>query len=281
MSFVKKVIGPDETLIGITSAHWIYGAKGLLWLTGLMIIGLALDYYASGLFGQLFRNGNSFAANRIGDILFWLPTALGFALFVSYLLVMIAPEIALTSKRIIFKKGIIAVDVKELDLEEIKAVDVDNGALGRFLNYGYIIFDARFVGNLDLPAIGKPYRFVKALNEVRSGGKQDMQMVDKSAQSSQAQTGQAGIPAEPPKLTSPRYEDPTDTGPRTAMGQVIHEVSENAHRALNPDLPPETGKKIRKPMVFNTAVVERAKRLRKRFKDNFAARAGKSVRDAQ
>ena len=54
MSFVKKILGPDETLVGITSAHWIYGATGIFWLAGMMVVGLVLDFYAASVFGKLF-----------------------------------------------------------------------------------------------------------------------------------------------------------------------------------------------------------------------------------
>ena len=46
MAFIKKIIGPDETLIGISTAHWVYGATGLVWLASMMAVGLALDYFA-------------------------------------------------------------------------------------------------------------------------------------------------------------------------------------------------------------------------------------------
>ena len=36
MAFIKKIIGPDETLIGISTAHWVYGATGLVWLASMM-----------------------------------------------------------------------------------------------------------------------------------------------------------------------------------------------------------------------------------------------------
>jgi len=44
---------------------------------------------------------------------------------------------------------------------------------GRVLNYGYLDLDARFIEDLDLPAINDPYRFVKAMNAVRSQIKDD------------------------------------------------------------------------------------------------------------
>jgi hypothetical protein len=246
MSFVKKIIGPDETLIGITSAHWIYGATGILWLAGMMVIGLVLDYYATGLFDYLFRDTGAFAVNRISEGLFWIPTCFGLVMFVMYFLMMISPEIGLTTKRVIHKRGIIFVDVKEVDLEEIKAADVNNGLFGRFLNYGFVVFDARFVAGMDLPAIGKPYRFVKALNEARSRLKQDSMTVVlegggavKTKVEEPQPEQQAAPPEKPkrkhriPKLTNPRYEDKMENSTHQAVTEVVHEAAQNMKAAMH------------------------------------------------
>jgi hypothetical protein len=143
----------------------------------MMVVGLVLDFYAASIFGGLFQNTGGEAVSKISSVLFWMPTALGVVMFFFYFLMMISPEVGLTSRRIIYKRGLIFVDVKEVDLEEIKAADVNNGWFGRFLNYGYVVLDARFVTGVDLPAIAKPYRFVNALNEARGAMKHDSMTV--------------------------------------------------------------------------------------------------------
>lgn len=161
MSFIKRIVGPDERLIGLCTVHWIYGFKGLCWLGGSILAGGLLRYYLRQHFALP-------AIHVAGTYAFWTGLSIGSVLFFFYLLVMISTEVALTSKRIIYKRGLIAVDVREVDLEEIKAADVNNGWFGRFLNYGYLMLDARFIPNLQLPAVADPYRFVKALNEART-----------------------------------------------------------------------------------------------------------------
>ncbi|MCE7886054.1 MAG: PH domain-containing protein [Alphaproteobacteria bacterium PRO2] len=259
MSFVKKILGPDETLIGMTSAHWIYGATGIVWLAGMMIVGLVLDSYATSIFDGLFRNTGGEAVNKISSVLFWMPTALGVVMFFFYFLMMISPEVGLTSRRIIYKRGLIFVDVKEVDLEEIKAADVNNGWFGRFLDYGYVVLDARFVTGVNLPAIGKPYRFVNALNEARGDMKHDSMTVvvdgvgdslreevgdavrkemsdhdqkreKKQQEQQESETKESG---ERPKLSDRHHNDHLEHEPVSAMEGVIEEAKDNLKHAIN------------------------------------------------
>ena len=169
MAFITKIIGPDEKLVGIASIHWIYALKGVMWLFGFALVGFLIDQFFI-FYGTRFLGS---AALVIGNRAFWITTSIGLVLSFFYLIMWIATEIGLTTKRVIFKKGLFFVDVKEVDLEEIKASDVDNGLFGVWLNYGYLLFDARFIENLRLPAIVNPYRFVKALNDMRSRLKAD------------------------------------------------------------------------------------------------------------
>jgi Bacterial PH domain len=269
MSFVKKILGPDETLVGITSAHWIYGATGVFWLAGMMVVGLVLDFYAASVFGNLFKNTGGEAVSKISSVLFWMPTALGIVMFFFYFLMMISPEVGLTNRRIIYKRGLIFVDVKEVDLEEIKAADVNNGWFGRFLNYGYVVLDARFVTGVDLPAIAKPYRFVNALNEARGAMKHDSMtvIVDGVGDSLKQEVGDAvkkemsdqghaqeknpekkqgkkkkkepkekseAQPAQKkPKISDPHNNDHLEHESHGAVQGVIEEAKENFKHAIN------------------------------------------------
>ncbi len=165
MAFIHKITGPDEKLIGIARLHWIYGAKGLLWLVALLFLGgyVKLEL-ASMLDGRL---------DTIGNTIFWGATLLGVVMFIFYAIMMFFTELGLTTQRCIYKRGLLFVDVRETDLEEIKSASIDNGWLGRILNYGYIKLDARFVQDVNFPAINDPYRFIKALNDVRTSVKED------------------------------------------------------------------------------------------------------------
>jgi hypothetical protein len=293
MSFIRKIIGPDETLIGISSAHWIYGATGLAWLGASMIIGLVLNYYAHGLFDYLFMDSGAFAVYRIANVMFWIPTAFGIVMFLLYFLMMISPEIGLTSKRVIYKRGIIFVDVKEVDLEELKAANVDNGYLGRFFNYGYVVFDARFVEGMDLPAIGHPYRFVKALNDAKSHLKEDSMTVvlegvgdavqnEIAQQTSNAQEeSKKNVKQRKAQKKQAPQQVPQDEIPGSAArnaNDVVRETIDNTKRALKgsplssfrKDLPKAGPAKEEGPIVFNDPLIEKQRKLHDMIKDNFS-----------
>lgn len=169
MAFIHKIVGPDEKLVGIARLHWIYAVKGLTWLLGLMAFGIIVKLQLSNLL-----NGG---LTPIGNAVFWIGTALGAVFFMFYAIKMLTTELGLTTKRCIYKRGWLFVDVREVDLEEIKSTSVDNGILGRLLNYGYIYMDARFIEDVGLPAIADPYRFTKAMNNVRSKIKDDSMRV--------------------------------------------------------------------------------------------------------
>ncbi|MCB9990427.1 MAG: PH domain-containing protein [Rhodospirillales bacterium] len=96
-----------------------------------------------------------------------MMTFLGVMIFVIHLLKVIATEIALTDQRLIYKTGLIFVDVKEIDLAEIRSETVHHGLLGRFLRYGEVHLDSRFVGDIYLPAMVKPYILLKDIHAAR------------------------------------------------------------------------------------------------------------------
>lgn len=164
MAFVEKLVGPDENLVGVAKLHWIYIIKGLMWLIGSVIIGGTIQT----IFAIYIPPFSLF-----GNFIFGMALILGALMFVLYFGKMIFTELGLTTERLIYKRGFLFVDVREVDLEEIKSESINNGVLGRVLNYGYLDLDARFIEDMDLPAIADPYRFVKAMNAVRSQIKND------------------------------------------------------------------------------------------------------------
>ncbi len=168
MSFIKDIAGPDEEVIGVASVHWIYVVKGLVWLLSFMGMGLLGD----DLMGGLVDYGIT-AYGLWGNFIFWILTVVGIVISFFYFLMWIAAEIGLTTKRLIYKSGLIFVDVVEVDLEEIKSAEIDSGFLGVFLGYGYVFLDARFMRNVMLPAVSDAYGFVQALNAARSKLKSD------------------------------------------------------------------------------------------------------------
>lgn len=170
MSYARKVIGQDENLVGIARLHWIYVLQGTLWFLGFAISANLLQSGIYNLLTLLPPMPESGMAPLI-TLENWLsPLALicGLIVFSLYVIKVLTTEIALTSRRVIHKWGWLFVNIKEIDIEEIRGEHMDMGYLGRVLNYAYINLDCRFIGDVNLPAIEKPTAFLKALHKMRT-----------------------------------------------------------------------------------------------------------------
>ncbi len=182
MSFVAKhIVSSHERLIGIARLHWIYIVMGLFWAGIVAALGFALQYFVA-------QYGSEQALTQTLDVMgydlgarsVWISGAFGFtavALFMAFYIEYLATEVAMTNERIIRKSGLIAVEVQEIDLKEIESARIHHGWCGAFLGYGSIYLDCRFVGDVHLPAIRRPYQFLKALHKIKDQS-QDHQKIN-------------------------------------------------------------------------------------------------------
>ncbi|MDH5722771.1 MAG: hypothetical protein OEY94_05555 [Alphaproteobacteria bacterium] len=172
----EKLIGHNEKLISLRRPHWIYLAEGFFWLLLMTAVGFLIEFV-------LFKYAGSKILYNYGLLLdvnlrwvtfdqYFTPFpammfGVGLAVFWPYFLIYISTEIALTSQRIIHKRGLIFVNVDQVDLEDIRAEHVDHGLMGWFIGYGAIKLDCRFIDDVRLPAIGEPYKLVRASHNAR------------------------------------------------------------------------------------------------------------------
>lgn len=226
MAYISRMIAEGEKLIGVSRLHWIYLVEGLCWLIGLMCIGFVLDGLIAKGLGVLspVAQWHFIGLQATGIELFFI--AAGLYLFAIFFIKVATTEVALTTQRIIHKTGWIFVKVKEVNLEEIKGSRIDLGMLGRFLGYGSIALDARFVQDANLPFINKPYRFVKAMNEAQEALEDHLSLVI---------DGQEGTvhlrPAEKETaaaLKKKHREDPKPEAVDTRPQAQPHEVAEGS-----------------------------------------------------
>ncbi len=172
-SVIERSCGAGETLILSSPLHWIFLAKGLSWLVGLLLIGIYLDLSSDKWMLQLIdRNYEmlSYVVFRIGNAILPICAVLGLIMCMIYFSAYFTTVVGLTTKRLMIRKGLLFVKMINVDLEEIKGEYVDNGMLGRWLNYGEIHMDARFVANFYVPNIEDPYRLIRTINETRAAG---------------------------------------------------------------------------------------------------------------
>ena len=115
MSYVDSVLQPGERIIMRGHLHWIVYWHAILFFV-LMVLSAAW-----GVIGMM-------AAAGFG-VLFVLSFA--HAWFIRWI-----TEIAVTDRRIVYKRGFITRHTEEMNMDKVASVDVDQSILGRILNYG-------------------------------------------------------------------------------------------------------------------------------------------------
>lgn len=103
-------------------------------------------------------------------ILSALGSKSGVSLFIGLILIGIAAihvlttELALTNRRIIAKSGLIRRNTIELKVNRVESLGVDQGILGRILNFGSIVVKGVGGSHAPIPYISLPMEFRQQVN---------------------------------------------------------------------------------------------------------------------
>jgi uncharacterized membrane protein YdbT with pleckstrin-like domain len=127
MSYVTKVLQPGERVLMLGRLHWIIYKNAML----AFILGLTAFWFAAR------SNGGSelaSALNAAGMVLMAACICLTIAAWFNQWIT----EIAVTSQRVIYKRGFIQRYTWEMNMDKIESVTVTQSILGRLLNYGSI-----------------------------------------------------------------------------------------------------------------------------------------------
>ena len=171
-TYIHKMVGSDEKLIGVARLHWIYLVKGMVGFALCMLLAYAVNTAIEMALALLYRHAapadGAYPFMAINHYFSQFMFLCGVYIFGIYLVKVLGTEVGLTTRRMIFKTGLVFVSTHEVDIEEIRGERMDLGWFGRFLDYAYIKLDCRFIEDLSTPAIEKPERFIRALHKLRS-----------------------------------------------------------------------------------------------------------------
>ena len=151
MSYVQHVLQPGEQVRHISSIHWI------MYWPGVVVALLAVVAYW-------------FSETRhLPGI--WRYTAYALALVAVVLLIQQwflswITEIAVTNRRVIYKKGLIRRQTNEMNMDKVESVQVDQSILGRILDYGTVVITGTGAGLEALPGIAQPIELRNSITGV-------------------------------------------------------------------------------------------------------------------
>jgi uncharacterized membrane protein YdbT with pleckstrin-like domain len=144
VSYVRHVLQKDEVVRFATTVHW------LVYLRGLVVLALAI-------LGWIFYSAA--APGPLQSLLYVVTVAL---LAAAVVLLFVAwfqrwtTEIAVTNRRIIYKRGFISRLTFEINLDKVESVDVIQSILGRLFDYGDIVIMGVGEGKQWLHKVGAP-----------------------------------------------------------------------------------------------------------------------------
>jgi uncharacterized membrane protein YdbT with pleckstrin-like domain len=150
MSYVEKIQQPGEVLKYQAAIHWVTYLHGIAWLLAATIVWIFMP--ASWRGGLVM---NSIMIVLIAGAVFWLARA-GFVSWIT--------EIAVTDRRVIYKRGFVSRTTAEMAMDKIESVKVDQSILGRILNYGKVTVLGTGTGS----PLGKIHEPIAAPVELRN-----------------------------------------------------------------------------------------------------------------
>lgn len=194
MLYVQQSLGPREEIVYAARFHWMYTVRAVMWI--ILFCGAAILLAYMGVWWLLsaeirvtfpdlppekFHLAWQETVNRYGGFLrmvWMLPSVMrlamigmficGFAMFAHMMLIRATTEIAVTTERVVYKRGLISRDIGEINIDRIEGVAVHQGVLGRIFGYGRILIRGMGVGEVLLPTIAEPIEFRRAVQEAKN-----------------------------------------------------------------------------------------------------------------
>jgi len=137
MSYIEENIAANEQIIKKGSIHRIIYVLPLIYL--------------------------AYTAVAITSLSFW--HFLGLLWLLNSFIVVKTTEFAVTNKKVIAKRGLIARKTVEVNLPKVESLSVDQSILGRLFNYGTVTIRGTGGVNADFRLIADPLALRKVVNE--------------------------------------------------------------------------------------------------------------------
>jgi len=141
MGYVSGNLMPGEQIVYQAKIHWFIFVPGaLLFVLGVALSSLKISHAIGPIIGGIV----------LLVALYWLLKAL---------VAKMATELAVTSKRVIAKTGLIVRHTVELNHSKVESFNVDQSILGRVFDFGTVVVNGTGGGKTPIPNIDSPLDF--------------------------------------------------------------------------------------------------------------------------
>jgi len=152
-SYVDSVLADGERIVYRAAiSHW----KFFLW------------YFAGSLFLMIALGAYIATASHTGASLAMVaaPLVIGLAVILSAIVRRQTTELVLTDRRIIMKRGLVSRDTVEMNLNKVESLHVNQGLMGRILDYGDVTVVGTGASLEPLCGISSPLELRKNLGAI-------------------------------------------------------------------------------------------------------------------
>ncbi len=183
MLYVQQSLAQGEELIHIGRFHWFYDVAalmnifwGLFFAVGLLSAAVTAQEHLPFHITTIPLTGDESWLDiarmlhpgiKLVAVLLFL---IGLFRCTQMLVIKVTTEIAITSERIIYKRGLVARYVAEMNIDRIEGVSVLQTVMGRLFGFGRILVRGMGVGEMILPPIANPISFRRAIEYARKEG---------------------------------------------------------------------------------------------------------------
>ena len=159
MSYLTKILRPDEQVLAVGKLHWIIYSPAIAWLVMGVIFYGASEPGTLHVVQYLVRQPVQIGLGKLHHAGVWLFVLCAYISLLHGLIISIrrrTTEIAVTDRRVIYKTGVIATHTDEMNMDKIESVLVDQTMMGGLLNYGTVDIRGTGEGLENLRYISSP-----------------------------------------------------------------------------------------------------------------------------
>lgn len=153
MSYIISTLSKDEKIMVTPKLHWI----------NYVIVVFCL-IFAAICSVLLFRLEDD--VYPIFKIIYAAPIVIFVLSALIFILRIWLMEMAVTTKRVVFRSGIISVHTEELKISRIESVEIKQSIFGRIFDYGNLCFSGTGTGKVLFPNIENPRQIKAQLEDV-------------------------------------------------------------------------------------------------------------------
>ncbi len=159
--YVEKTLAGGEEVIHRANFNWTYSFIPVFWFS-LGAAPLAMFFFIQ------YAAEVPFEELRVGWWFAIIGGAAGAIILINHLIVLSTTEIVVTTFRFVYKTGLVSRHTKEVSLNKIEEITLEQTVWGRLLSYGKLVLRGTGVGVITLPDLDDPIRLRRIIENAKS-----------------------------------------------------------------------------------------------------------------